>query len=167
MNENVKIGVIGGGSWATAIVKMLCENVDSINWWMRNEEAIEHINTYGHNPNYISDAELKKGKLNLSSNINEVVKNSDYLVLAVPSAFLKSTLSSLVTPLKDKIIISAIKGIVPENNTIVGEFIHNNYEVPYENIGVITGPCHAEEVALERLSYLTIACSDILKASSE
>ncbi|MDA9344933.1 NAD(P)H-dependent glycerol-3-phosphate dehydrogenase [Flavobacteriales bacterium] len=164
MNKNVKIGVIGGGSWATAIVKMLCENVDSINWWMRNEEAIEHINTYGHNPNYISDADLKKGKLNLSSNINEVVKNSDYLVLAVPSAFLKSTLSSLETPLKDKIIISAIKGIVPENNTIVGEFIHNNYEVPYENIGVITGPCHAEEVALERLSYLTIACSDILKA---
>ena len=164
MNKNVKIGVIGGGSWATAIVKMLCENVDSINWWMRNEEAIEHINTYGHNPNYISDAELKKGKLNLSSNINEVVKNSDYLVLAVPSAFLKSTLSSLETPLKDKIIISAIKGIVPENNTIVGEFIHNNYEVPYENIGVITGPCHAEEVALERLSYLTIACIDILKA---
>ena len=164
MNNNFKIGVIGGGSWATAIVKMLCENVDSVNWWMRNEEAIEHINSYGHNPNYISDAELKKSKLNLSSDINEVVKNSDFLVLAVPSAFLKSTLQSLEIPLKDKIIISAIKGIVPENNTIVGEFIHNQYDVPYENIGVITGPCHAEEVALERLSYLTIACSDIEKA---
>jgi len=159
-----KIGVIGGGSWATAIVKMLCENVDSVNWWMRNEEAIEHINTYGHNPNYISDAELKKSKLNLSSDINEIVKNSDYLVLAVPSAFLKSTLESLKIPLNNKIIISAIKGIVPENNTIVGEFIHNQYDVPYENITVITGPCHAEEVALERLSYLTIACSDIDKA---
>ena len=164
MNDNLKIGVIGGGSWATAIVKMLCENVDSVNWWMRNEEAIQHINTYGHNPNYISDAELKKSKLNLSSDINEVVKNSDYLVLAVPSAFLKSTLKNLEIPLKDKIIISAIKGIVPENNTIVGEFIHNQYDVPYENIGVITGPCHAEEVALERLSYLTIACSDVEKA---
>ena len=164
MRDNLKIGVIGGGSWATAIVKMLCENVDSVNWWMRNENAIQHINSYGHNPNYISDAELKKGKLNLSSNINEVVKNSDYLVLAVPSAFLKSTLASLEIPLKDKIIISAIKGIVPENNTIVGEFIHNQYDVPYKNIGVITGPCHAEEVALERLSYLTIACSDISKA---
>jgi len=164
LNNNFKIGVIGGGSWATAIVKMLCENVDSVNWWMRNEEAIEHINSYGHNPNYISDAELKKSKLNLSSDINEVVKNSDFLVLAVPSAFLKSTLQSLEIPLKDKIIISAIKGIVPENNTIVGEFIHNQYDVPYENIGVITGPCHAEEVALERLSYLTIACSDIEKA---
>ena len=131
---------------------------------MRNEEAIEHINTYGHNPNYISDAELKKSKLNLSSDINDVVKNSDYLVLAVPSAFLKSTLQRLKIPLKDKIIISAIKGIVPENNTIVGEFIHNQYNVPYENIGVITGPCHAEEVALERLSYLTIACADDKKA---
>ena len=164
MKSESKIGVIGGGSWATAIVKMLCENVDSVNWWMRNEEAIEHINTYGHNPNYISDAELKKSKLNLSSNINEIVKNSDYLVLAVPSAFLKSTLESLKIPLNNKIIISAIKGIVPENNTIVGEFIHNQYDVPYENITVITGPCHAEEVALERLSYLTIACGDIDKA---
>jgi len=164
LKNKFKIGVIGGGSWATAIVKMLCENVDSVNWWMRNEEAIDHINSYGHNPNYISDAELKKLKLKLSSNINEVVKNSDYLVLAVPSAFLKSTLQSLEIPLKDKIMISAIKGIVPENNTIVGEFIHNQYDVPYENIGVITGPCHAEEVALERLSYLTIACSDIEKA---
>jgi len=164
LKSESKIGVIGGGSWATAIVKMLCENVDSVNWWMRNEEAIEHINTYGHNPNYISDAELKESKLNLSSNINEIVKNSDYLVLAVPSAFLKSTLESLKIPLNNKIIISAIKGIVPENNTIVGEFIHNQYDVPYENIIVITGPCHAEEVALERLSYLTIACSDIDKA---
>ena len=164
MKNKFKIGVIGGGSWATAIVKMLCENVDSVNWWMRNQDAIQHINSYGHNPNYISDAELKKSKLNLSSDINEVVKNSDYLVLAVPSAFLKSTLASLEIPLKDKIIISAIKGIVPENNTIVGEFIHNQYDVPYKNIGVITGPCHAEEVALERLSYLTIACSDISKA---
>ena len=106
----------------------------------------------------------KKNKLNISSDINEIVENSDYLVLAVPSAFLKSTLESLKTPIKDKIIISAIKGIVPENNTIVGEFIHNQYNVPYVNIGVITGPCHAEEVALERLSYLTIACSDVEKA---
>lgn len=164
MNENSKIGIIGGGSWGTAIVKMLGENVDALNWWMRNEDAIKHIQKFGHNPNYISDAELKKNKLNISSDINEIVENSDYLVLAVPSAFLKSTLESLKIPIKDKIIISAIKGIVPENNTIVGEFIHNQYNVPYVNIGVITGPCHAEEVALERLSYLTIACSDVEKA---
>ena len=158
------IGVIGGGSWATAIVKMLCENINSINWWMRNEDSISHIETYGHNPNYISDAELKKEKLNISSDINSVIENSDLIVLAVPSAFLKSTLNNLNVSLKEKIIVSAIKGIVPENNTIVGEFIHNQYDVPYKNIGVLTGPCHAEEVALERLSYLTVACSDVKKA---
>jgi glycerol-3-phosphate dehydrogenase (NAD(P)+) len=158
------IGVIGGGSWATSIVKMLCENVNSINWWMRNEDSISHIETYGHNPNYISDAELKKEKLNISSDISSVIENSDLIVLAVPSVFLKSTLNNLNVSLKEKIIVSAIKGIVPENNTIVGEFIHNQYDVPYKNIGVLTGPCHAEEVALERLSYLTVACSDVEKA---
>ena len=164
MNSKKNIGVVGGGSWATAIVKMLCENVDSVNWWMRNEDSINHIETYGHNPNYITDAELKKSKLCLSSDINTVIKDSDYLVLAIPSVFLKSTLKNLDVSIKDKVIISAIKGIMPENNTIVGEFIHNQYNVPYENIGVITGPCHAEEVALERLSYLTVACNDIQKA---
>jgi len=164
LNSKKNIGVIGGGSWATAIVKMLCENVNSVNWWMRNKDAISHIETYGHNPNYISDADLKKSKLCLSSDINTVVENSDYLVLAVPSVFLKSTLNNVNISLKEKNIISAIKGIVPENNTIVGEFIHNQYDVPYKNIGVVTGPCHAEEVALERLSYLTVACGDVQKA---
>ena len=164
LNVNKKIGVLGGGSWATSIIKMLCENVDSVNWWMRNEEVINHIKTYGHNPNYISDAELKKEKLELSSNINEVIKNSDYIILAIPSVFLKDSLKKLSVPLKDKVVISAIKGIVPENNTIVGDFLHNQYDVSYNNIGVVTGPCHAEEVALERLSYLTVACGDKDKA---
>jgi glycerol-3-phosphate dehydrogenase (NAD(P)+) len=159
-----KIAVIGGGSWATAIVKMLCENVDSLGWWMRNEEAIAHIQQYGHNPNYISAAELPKEKLNVSSDLNAIVAEADCLVFAVPSAFLKSTLANLEVSLKGKYIVSAIKGIVPENNTIIGDFFHNQYEIPYSNIGVITGPCHAEEVALERLSYLTVACEDIEKA---
>ncbi len=164
MKNNIKIGVIGGGSWATSIIKMLCENVDSVNWWMRNEDAIKHINTYGFNPNYIADAKLKKEKLVISSDINEIVKNSEYIVLAVPSVFLKSTLNNLTISIKDKVVISAIKGIVPENNTIIGDFLYNKFLVPYENIGVITGPCHAEEIALERLSYLTIACGDLKKA---
>ncbi len=164
MKNNIKIGVIGGGSWATSIIKMLCENVDSVNWWMRNEDAIKHINTYGFNPNYIADAKLKKEKLVISSDINEIVKNSEYIVLAVPSVFLKSTLNNLTISIKDKVVISAIKGIVPEDNTIIGDFLYNKFLVPYENIGVITGPCHAEEIALERLSYLTIACGDLKKA---
>ena len=164
MNYPQKIAVIGGGSWATAIVKMLCENVDSLGWWMRNEEAITHIQKYGHNPNYISAAELKKEKLNISSDLNAIVSEADCLVLAVPSAFLKKTLAQLNVDIKDKFIMSAIKGIVPENNTIIGDFFHNQYQIPYNNIGVVTGPCHAEEVALERLSYLTVACEEVEKA---
>ena len=156
--------MIGGGSWATAIVKMLGENAETIGWWMRNEEAIAHIQQYGHNPNYISAAELQKDKLHISSDLNAIVAEADCLVFAVPSAFLKSTLEDLNVSLKDKFIISAIKGIVPENNTIIGDFFHNQYDIPYANIGVVTGPCHAEEVALERLSYLTVACEDIEKA---
>ena len=164
MSQPQKIAVIGGGSWATAIVKMLCENVDSLWWWMRNEEAIKHIQKYGHNPNYISSAELKKEKLNISSDLNAIVSEADCLVLAVPSAFLKKTLAQLNVDIKDKFIMSAIKGIVPENNTIIGDFFHNQYQIPYRNIGVVTGPCHAEEVALERLSFLTVACKDLEKA---
>ena len=164
MSQPQKIAVIGGGSWATAIVKMLCENVDGVWWWMRNEETILHIQKYGHNPNYISAAELQKEKLNISSDLNAIVSEADTLVLAVPSAFLKQTLAQLHTDIKDKFIISAIKGIIPENNTIIGDFFHNQYKIPYSNIGVVTGPCHAEEVALERLSYLTVACEDVEKA---
>ena len=164
MNQPQKIAVIGGGSWATAIVKMLCENVDSLGWWMRNKEAIAHIQKYGNNPNYISAADLKKEKLYISSDLNAIVSEADCLVLAVPSAFLKETLAPLHVNIKDKFIMSAIKGIVPENNTIIGDFLHNQYQIPYSNIGVVTGPCHAEEVALERLSYLTVACEEVEKA---
>ena len=164
MKKDSKIAVIGGGSWATAIVKMLGENSESILWWMRNKDVISHIQKHGHNPNYISSAELKKSKLKLSYDINEIVNEADCLILAVPSAFLKSTLKQINFPIKDKFIISAIKGIVPENNTIIGEFLHNQYDVDFENIGVLTGPCHAEEVAMERLSYLTIASQDVKKA---
>ena len=165
MNKDSKIAVIGGGSWATSIVKMLSENTGVVNWWMRNQEVISHIQKFGHNPKYISSAELKKNKINLSSDINAVVKSADCLVLAIPSAFLKETLQKLQNSIQDKLIVSAIKGIVPENNTIVGEFLHNQYDIEFKNIAVLTGPCHAEEVAMERLSYLTIACQDLKKAN--
>jgi len=164
MKENPSFGVIGGGSWATAIVKMLTENVEKVNWYMRSVYAIEHIKKEDHNPNYLSSVEFDTAKLNLSNDINEVVKNSDVLIFAVPSAFLNGELQKLSVPLDNKIIFSAIKGIIPESSLIVGEHFHTYYNIPYENIGVLTGPCHAEEVALERLSYLTIACADENKA---
>ncbi|PZX95491.1 glycerol-3-phosphate dehydrogenase [Flavobacterium aquariorum] len=165
MADNLKFAVIGGGSWATAIAKMLCVNLPEISWYMRNDAAIEHIKTYKHNPNYLSSVEFDNKKLKLTNDINEAVAYADYIIFAIPSAFLNSELEKLTVSLKDKIIFSAIKGIVPETSLIVGEHFHYKYDIPYYNIGVITGPCHAEEVALERLSYLTIACGDPDKAS--
>jgi len=165
MAENLKFAVIGGGSWATAIAKMLCVNLPEISWYMRNDAAIEHIKTYKHNPNYLSSVEFDNNKLKLTNDINEAVAYADYIIFAIPSAFLNAELAKLTVSLKDKVIFSAIKGIVPETSLIVGEHFHYKYDIPYYNIGVITGPCHAEEVALERLSYLTIACGDPDKAS--
>jgi glycerol-3-phosphate dehydrogenase (NAD(P)+) len=164
MSENLKFAVIGGGSWATAIAKMLCVNLSEIAWYMRNDAAIEHIEKYKHNPNYLSSVEFDTKKLKLTNNINEAIEYADYVIFAIPSAFLDAELKNLTVSLADKIIFSAIKGIVPETSLIVGEHFHIQYDIPYYNIGVITGPCHAEEVALERLSYLTIACGDPDKA---
>jgi glycerol-3-phosphate dehydrogenase (NAD(P)+) len=165
MADNLKFAVIGGGSWATAIAKMLCVNLPEISWYMRNDAAIEHIKNHKHNPNYLSSVEFDNNKLKLTNDINEAVAYADYIIFAIPSAFLNAELEKLTVSLKDKIIFSAIKGIVPETSLIVGEHFHYKYDIPYYNIGVITGPCHAEEVALERLSYLTIACGDPDKAS--
>lgn len=164
MSNKLRFGVLGGGSWGTAIVKMLSENLDSVSWYMRSESAIEHIKNEGNNPNYISSVEFDVSKLQLSNTINTVIDSSDVLIFAIPSAFLESELKKLTIPLTDKIIFSAIKGIVPESGLIVGEHFHEQYQIPFKNIGVVTGPCHAEEVALERLSYLTIACADESKA---
>lgn len=164
MQNKKRIAVIGGGSWATAIVKMLCENLDEIGWYMRSQYIIEHIKRNKHNPNYLSSAYFDPKKLHFSEDINEIIKYADYLIFAVPSAFLQAELDKIKVPLDDKVIFSAIKGIVPESGLIVGEHFHEKMKVPFENIGVITGPCHAEEVAMERLSYLTIACQDEKKA---
>ena len=160
MDNQPKVAVLGGGSWATAIVKMLCENLETVGWYMRSTYVAEHIKLNKHNPNYLSSAELHPNQLILSNNINKTVEDYDILVFAIPSAFLTSELKKLTTPLTDKVVFSAIKGIVPESGLIVGEHFFKNYNRPYNNIGVITGPCHAEEVAMERLSYLTIACQD-------
>ncbi len=164
MNSKEKVAVVGGGSWATAIVKMLCENLDEIGWYMRSVYIIEHIKRNKHNPNYLSSVYFEPNKLKFSNDINEIIEYADYIIFAVPSAFLQAELDKITASLEGKVIFSAIKGIVPESGLIVGEHFHEIMKVPFENIGVITGPCHAEEVALERLSYLTIACQDEEKA---
>ncbi len=164
MSEKPKYAVFGGGSWATAIVKMLCENLDEVGWYMRSNYALEHLKKHGHNPNYLSSVEFNLKQLKLSNDINESVKSADVLIFVVPSAFLHKELEKLTVSLEDKIVFSAIKGIVPETSLIVGDHFNTHYKVPFNNIGVISGPCHAEEVALERLSYLTIASADDEKA---
>jgi glycerol-3-phosphate dehydrogenase (NAD(P)+) len=143
---------------------MLCVNQEKIAWYMRNEETIAHLKSEHHNPNYLSSVEFKMEQLVLTSDINEAIAFADIIIFAIPSAFLSTELEKLTTKLADKVIFSAIKGIVPETSLIVGEHFHKTFDIPFENIGVITGPCHAEEVALERLSYLTIACGDASKA---
>jgi glycerol-3-phosphate dehydrogenase (NAD(P)+) len=163
---NKKIAVIGGGSWATAIVKMLCNNSSEIHWWIRSETVVEHIKKFKHNPNYLTSVEFDTSKLLLNTDLKDVVAKADVLIMAVPSAFLKDALSGITKEeFKNKQVFSAIKGIVPEHNLIVGEFFNTEYGIPMENIGVVTGPCHAEEVAMEKLSYLTIASQDLNNAS--
>ncbi len=165
MGNTSKIAVLGGGSWATAIVKMLSENLEEIGWYMRSESNVAYIKEHRHNPSYITSIEFNTDQLVLSSDINTIVDYADYLIFAIPSAFLNDELKKISRPLHGKIIFSAIKGIVPESGKIVGEHFFEEFDIPLPNIGVITGPCHAEEVALERLSYLTIACQDEEKAT--
>ena len=161
--------MIGGGSWATAVIKMLSDNLaeKEIYWWLRDNDSIAHLKQYKHNPKYLSSVQLDIPADNISSDIREIIARADYVILNVPAAFLKETLRN-VTPemLIGKKIISAIKGIVPDENQIIGEFIHEKFNLPLKDILVISGPCHAEEVALEKLSYLTIACIDTTHAAS-
>ena len=153
----MQIAVLGGGSWATALVKILSETNDYVGWWMRDKENVAYIKKYHHNRKYLSSSELATEKIDISDQLNHIVAQADCIIVAIPSAFLKSALANLNVSLENKFVFSAIKGIVPDENLIVGEFFNLHYNVPLENIGVITGPCHAEEVALERLSYLTVA----------
>ena len=167
MSTKPTIAVIGGGSWATAIVKILSNNVDSIHWWVRSEETVEFINKYHHNPNYLSDVEVNLEKVVVSNDLKSAIQKSDSIILAVPSAFLKQTLEKISPEdFSGKMIFSAIKGIIPDELLIVGEYVNRFFNVPVDKIGIITGPCHAEEVAMERLSYLTIACTDTANAQA-
>ena len=152
---------MGGGSWATAIAKILLNNVDTINWYIRRDDPIEDFKRLGHNPAYLSSVKFDTNRINFSSDINKVVKESDILVFVTPSPYLKNHLKKLKANLEDKFIVNAIKGIVPDENLIISEYFNKVYKVPYDNIAAIAGPCHAEEVALERLSYLTVGCANI------
>ncbi|WP_163718409.1 NAD(P)H-dependent glycerol-3-phosphate dehydrogenase [Mangrovibacterium lignilyticum] len=159
-----KIAIVGSGSWATALAKILLNNVDRIGWYFRNPDSIEQFKRFKHNPSYLRGVEFDINRIDFYSDINETFEKSDVLVLAIPSAFLDRSLCDMTVDISNKYIVSAIKGIIPEENQIVGQYLNQKFKLPFERIGVIAGPCHAEEVALERLSYLTIACPDIRRA---
>ena len=162
MEDSKKIAVIGGGSWATALVKILGNNVSQVLWYMRNQDAVEHILAYRHNPNYLQSVEFDLEKIDVSTNLESTLRAADVIIIATPSAFLVDLFENIdKNILADKIVFSAVKGIIPEYHAIPARFIHKTFGTPYDNIGIICGPCHAEEVALERLSYLTIACEDM------
>ncbi len=159
-----KITIFGGGTWATALAKIMLNHEKHINWYMRRPEQIEDFKKTGHNPSYLSNVEFNLDRITFYSDITQAVKDSDTIVLAVPSPFLKSHLEKLNTSLADKFIISAIKGIVPPENLLVTDYLEQYYNVSPQNMAIVGGPCHAEEIALERLTYPTIACVDIQKA---
>ena len=157
----LKFGVIGSGSWGTALIKILSENNDEINWYIRNKYNIDFISNNSHNPNYLSSVELKLRKLKISENINDIVSNSDVVIIAVPSEYVNAEMKKIKVNISDKIIICGLKGLVPETNLLFGEHMQKHFNVSKDNFLVIGGPCHAEEVALEKLSYLTIGSSNL------
>jgi glycerol-3-phosphate dehydrogenase (NAD(P)+) len=160
------VAVIGGGSWATAIIKILSEGEADIKWWLRNKEDVDYIKKYGHNPHYLSDVQINKRKVKVCPNISKAVEHTSHVILAVPAAFIQNALSGLSAHhLADKVVVSAIKGMVPGENLLVTDWIERDFGVSPDNICVIAGPCHAEEVALEKQSYLTIASQSIVQAA--
>ena len=161
-----KTAIIGGGSWATAIAKIVIDHTHHLGWYMRRDDRIEDFRRLGHNPAYLTSVHFDVDEIFFSSDINKIVEAYDTLVFVTPSPYLKSHLKKLKTRIKDKFIITAIKGIVPDENLVCSEYFHRVYDVPYDNLAVIGGPSHAEEVALQRLSYLTVGCADQEKAQA-
>lgn len=160
------IAIIGGGSWATAIAKIVVGKTHRIGWYMRRDDRIEDFKRLGHNPAYLASVRFDINEIEFSSDINKIVQAYDTLIFVTPSPYLKNHLKKLKTRIRDKFIITAIKGIVPDENLVCSEYFHQVYDVPHENLACIGGPSHAEEVALDRLSYLTIGCTDQDKAKA-
>ena len=166
MHDCGKIAIIGGGSWATAIAKIVVGHTHHIGWYMRRDDRIADFMRMGHNPAYLTSVHFDTNQIFFSSDINKVVDLYDTLVFVTPSPYLKNHLKKLKTRIREKFIVTAIKGIVPDENLVCSEYFHHVYDVPDENLACIGGPSHAEEVALERLSYLTVGCSDAEKAQA-
>lgn len=160
------IVVIGGGSWATAIIKILCEGDVRIRWWLRNANDAAHIRKFGHNPNYLTDVQISRSKVRAYQHVPKALAGATHVIVAVPAAFVRDSMHGATEDLlRGKTIVSAIKGLIPDENLLVTDWIEKQYRVPQSQMCVIAGPCHAEEVALEKQSYLTIASTDLARAA--
>lgn len=154
----MQFGIIGSGSWGTALTKMLTDNGLAINWCVRNEDVAKHILKRRHNPNYLQSITFDPGLLTLFTNARQVFTTSDHIVLVTPSAYVVQQFSGVTSKdLNTKKIISAVKGIIPQQNLLLNDYLKKRYDFPVDNYYTIMGPCHAEEVAAERLSYLTFS----------
>ncbi len=158
----MNISVLGGGSWATALVKILSEQQNNIQWWLRNTDAVKHIQKYNHNPDYLSSVYINPYNVRVYENINDSIKNANYIVLAIPAAFIENALSTLYsTDFTDKMVVSGVKGMIPSSHQLLTDWLSEKFEISSQNMAAIAGPCHAEEVAAEKQSFLTIASENL------
>ena len=160
----MNVAIIGSGSWATALAKIVMHNVTDIYWHIRRQEVIDEFVEIRRNPNHLEWAYFDVSRIHFSTDLNTVIDQSDLIILAVPSPYIKQSLDDITVDMSNKMVISAVKGMIPDENLLVTEYMHKYFNVPEPNLGVIAGPCHAEEIALERLSYLTVGCKDMEKA---
>lgn len=160
----MNVAVLGSGSWATALAKIVMHNVAEINWYIRKQETIDEFREIRRNPNHLEWAYFDISRINFSADINQVLSEAELAILAVPSPYVKDVLAEITVDMSQKKVISAVKGMIPGDNILVTDYLHEHFHIPENNLGMITGPCHAEEIALERLSYLTIGCKDTANA---
>lgn len=159
-SQTQSIGIIGSGSWATALIKMISDTGNTVHWWIRNPEKAEYIQHHLHNPDYLSSVEIHPERVIISNDLQGVLNACDILILAVPSAFIHQSLHGCTLG-TDKIYVSAIKGIEPNTNLVMAKYLEQHHGIPANNLAIITGPCHAEEVAAEKLSFLTVAANTL------
>jgi glycerol-3-phosphate dehydrogenase (NAD(P)+) len=163
----MQIGILGGGSWSTALAKILTDNGETIHWWLRNQKVIDHIKRRRHNPHYLQSAYFDPAQLHMSVHMAEVAAASDALVICIPSSYLLPSIEGLpATAFQGKKVISAIKGVLPNSYQLLNEYLHQHFRLPVSNYFTVMGPCHAEEVAAEKLSYLTFSGEDLAGAEA-
>jgi glycerol-3-phosphate dehydrogenase (NAD(P)+) len=157
-NSSLKFCILGSGSWATALMKLLLNKQTNVGWYMRSQKTIDSMKCNRRNPGYLTAVQFDVSRFRMSTDINEIIREANVIVIAIPAVFILDALSSLNEDLTGKFVVSAVKGLIPDTNETVSEYFNRQYKVPYTQLGVLSGPCHAEEVALERLSYLTFSC---------